>query len=257
MTSGTMTLGEIIRHHRQQQGLSQPELANKAQIEQSYLSKLENDHSYPSDDILKRVIKALNLDISDLCAQLDTRSADPKVMHIESIRTHMDRFQQQSQRRSVVLIALFTLTIGIGCALFYAGYSKAFFPELQYSYESRGEIQPGEPSDYFHGGWRRAFPRMVSWNENSELIPEVRQAEVAQYNRVEYNSIQSFQPLENTFERQLENGNRRLYRVVDAPTQVSRAQNGWLMLVGITMTVSGLIALVLLLRLRVTQLYRT
>ncbi|WP_157981776.1 helix-turn-helix domain-containing protein [Aliidiomarina soli] len=256
MTSGNMTLGEIIRYHRQQQGLSQPELASKAQIEQSYLSKLENDNSYPSDDILKRILSGLDLDIADLCAQLDIRSADPKVMHIESIRTYMGRFQQQSQRRSVFLMAIFTLTIGIGCALFYAGYSEAFFPEKQYSYQSRGEIQPGEPTDYFEGGWRREFPagayRPFSSSEGSpegEAKQQLRQAQVDQANRVNYHSIQSFQPLGSIVERQLDNGNRRLYRLVGSPTQVSRAENGWLMLVGITLTVSGVIGLLLVLRL--------
>lgn len=253
MTSGNMTLGEIIRHHRQQQGLSQPELASKSQIEQSYLSKLENDNSYPSDDILKRVMRALNLDIADLCAQLDTRSADPKVMHIESIRTHMSRFRQHSQRRSVFLMAVFTLTIGIGCALFYVGHSKAFFPELQYSYESRGEIQPGEPADYFHGGWRRSYPSSVHSVDN-ELTREIRDAEITQANRVEYDTIQSFQRLESNFIRHTDNGNRRFYRSVGVPVQVPRLQNGWFMFFGISMAISGVVALLLTLGLRGYQL---
>lgn len=239
-----MTLGNIIRQNRQRLGMSQPELASRAQIEQSYLSKLENDHSAPSDEILKRVMLALELDIADLCAQLDTRRVDPKVLHIESIRTYLASHQQKSQRRNTALMALFTLIIGIGVALFYVGHTQAFFPATLYSYESRGEIQPDEPADYFHGGWGRALTNSAEFGNN-----EIRQAEAVQANRVEYHTLQSFQPLENNFTRDLDNGNRRAYRVLGSTTQVARPQNGWLMFFGIVLSVSGLIALVMLLRL--------
>jgi transcriptional regulator with XRE-family HTH domain len=41
-----MTLGETIKLLRTEQGLTQPELAEKARIEQSYLSKLENESGF-------------------------------------------------------------------------------------------------------------------------------------------------------------------------------------------------------------------
>lgn len=243
-----MTLGNIIRQNRQRLGMSQPELASRAQIEQSYLSKLENDHSAPSDEILKRVMLALELDIANLCAQLDTRRVDPKVLHIESIRTYLASHQQKSQRRNTALMTLFTLIIGIGVGLFYVGHAQAFFPGTLYSYESRGEIQPDEPADYYHGGWRRLFAEH-SVVRNNEAAEQIRQAETVQANRVEYHSLQSFQPLESNFTRHLDNGNRRVYRVLGATVQVARPQNGWLMFFGIVLSVSGLIALVMLLRL--------
>ena len=240
-----MTLGDIIRHHRQLQGLSQPELASRAQIEQSYLSKLENDHSYPSDDILKRVMAALELDIAELCAQLDTQRADPKILHIESIRTYLAQFERGHQRRGAVLTALFTLAIGIGVALFYAGHSKAFFPGALYSYVSQGEIKPDEPLDYFIDGWRRPF----GYESPFEPNPELKQAQIDQANRVDPHTIQSFRPLESEFVRHLDNGNRRAYRVQGSPTQVSRPQNAWMMFIGIAVAVSAMIALMILLRL--------
>lgn len=246
---GTMTLGGIIRHHRQRQALSQPELASKAQIEQSYLSKLENDHSLPSDDTFKRVITALELNIADVCAQLDTRAADPRVLHIESIRTYLASFEQSNQRRSIILMVLFTLAIGIGVALFYTGHSKAFFAETLYSYESRGEIRPGEPSDYFHGGWRRAFPMQESFATNNELSQQIREAEIIQANRVDHHTIRSYYPLENYFTRELDNGNRRAYRVQGAAAQIARPQNAWLMFIGMALAISAMIGLMIILRL--------
>ncbi|MCL1076679.1 XRE family transcriptional regulator [Parashewanella spongiae] len=51
-----MTLGQIIKQIRVEKALSQPELAEKIGIEQSYLSKLENDKSLPSNEMLQAIL---------------------------------------------------------------------------------------------------------------------------------------------------------------------------------------------------------
>lgn len=66
-----MTLGEQIRILRNAKGLSQPELANLAQIEQSYLSKLENDKSLPSNDIFRQLLNGLSLSLADFLQGFD------------------------------------------------------------------------------------------------------------------------------------------------------------------------------------------
>ena len=58
-----MTLGDTIKLLRTEQGLTQPELAERARIEQSYLSKLENDKGTPSFDIINRIAQALGLNL--------------------------------------------------------------------------------------------------------------------------------------------------------------------------------------------------
>lgn len=242
-----MTLGAILRHHRQLLGLSQPALAQRASIEQSYLSKLENDHSIPSDEILKRLMQALDLDIVKLYAQLDD-SRDPRILNIQSIRSYQQTLTQRGQRRDTVFMTLFTLAIGIGVALFYLGHSKAFFADTLYSYESRGELQPGDPSDYYHGGWRRAFPA-PSRLDSDQFAEQVRAAEATQAARIDYHTMLSFRPLEDQFTRHLDNGNRRVYRALAVQDRVARPQNAWLMFIGITLAVSGLIALMIRLRL--------
>lgn len=49
-----------LRTLRLARGLTQPALAEKAEIEQSYLSKLENGRSKPSEDVLARLAGALD-----------------------------------------------------------------------------------------------------------------------------------------------------------------------------------------------------
>ncbi|HEY3645920.1 MAG TPA: helix-turn-helix transcriptional regulator [Gammaproteobacteria bacterium] len=56
-----MPFHENLRTLRLARGLTQPLLAEKAGIEQSYLSKLENGRSKPSEDVLARLAQALEV----------------------------------------------------------------------------------------------------------------------------------------------------------------------------------------------------
>lgn len=54
-----MSFHDNLRTLRLTRGFTQPALAEKADIEQSYLSKLENGRSKPSEDVLARLASAL------------------------------------------------------------------------------------------------------------------------------------------------------------------------------------------------------
>jgi transcriptional regulator with XRE-family HTH domain len=56
-----MPFHENLRTLRLARGLTQPALAEKADIEQSYLSKLENGRSRPSEEVLARLAQALEV----------------------------------------------------------------------------------------------------------------------------------------------------------------------------------------------------
>lgn len=56
-----MAFHDNLRTLRLARGLTQPALAEKADIEQSYLSKLENGRSRPSDEVLTRLAQALEI----------------------------------------------------------------------------------------------------------------------------------------------------------------------------------------------------
>jgi transcriptional regulator with XRE-family HTH domain len=56
-----MPFHENLRTLRLARGLTQPSLAEKAGIEQSYLSKLENGRSKPSEEVLGRIAQALDV----------------------------------------------------------------------------------------------------------------------------------------------------------------------------------------------------
>jgi transcriptional regulator with XRE-family HTH domain len=57
----------VLKALREDKGLSQVELANKAKVERTYIVKLESrDKKNPSLDILKKLAKALGVPVTEL-----------------------------------------------------------------------------------------------------------------------------------------------------------------------------------------------
>lgn len=57
----TIKIGEIIKKQRKEVGITQIELANKADISTSYLCDIEKGRSVPSIVTLKKIAKALEI----------------------------------------------------------------------------------------------------------------------------------------------------------------------------------------------------
>ena len=62
-----MSFGKAIRNYRKQRGISQKELAEKAGIDFTYLSKIENNRTPPpSEDVIKAMAATLEVDSDEL-----------------------------------------------------------------------------------------------------------------------------------------------------------------------------------------------
>lgn len=61
-----MSLGEKIREHRKQVGLSQEQLSEKLEVSRSAVAKWETDNGIPDVDNLKVISKLLNVSIDYL-----------------------------------------------------------------------------------------------------------------------------------------------------------------------------------------------
>lgn len=60
-------LGQVLRELREKKGLTQEDLAERAEISQAYVTSLETGaKKNPSLDILKRVAKALKVKVGEL-----------------------------------------------------------------------------------------------------------------------------------------------------------------------------------------------
>jgi len=56
----TLSLGQLIRARRKKLGLTAEELAKKAGIDRTYLSKIEKHNTLPSPKVLSNIVVHLN-----------------------------------------------------------------------------------------------------------------------------------------------------------------------------------------------------
>jgi transcriptional regulator with XRE-family HTH domain len=72
-----MKFGERVRELRKQQRMSQQELAARAGIDFTYLSKIENSRMWtPSEKVIHRVAKGLGADADELIVLADKLPSD-------------------------------------------------------------------------------------------------------------------------------------------------------------------------------------
>lgn len=130
-----MNFGEKLKQLRQQQALSQPDLAEAAQIEQSYLSKLENGRSLPSQDVLNRLMLALNVTMDDLLDGIDDEEARLKLSNIPQVGAHIQMTASTQLQRQRTWLFTSLMLIGVGSAVLFAGAAALIFPDINFHYE--------------------------------------------------------------------------------------------------------------------------
>jgi transcriptional regulator with XRE-family HTH domain len=67
-------VGSNVRRLRRAKGLSQEELAYRAEVHQTYLSGVEGAKRNPSIDVLTRIAGALDVDIEEFFRRTRTRT---------------------------------------------------------------------------------------------------------------------------------------------------------------------------------------
>lgn len=147
-----MTLGDYLKQQRNEQDLSQAELAEKMGVEQSYLSKLEGERSLPSAEILAAWLSALSLELDNVLTQLDRAYLHAKLSRIPSVDAWLRQQKVQSLVRERIRMYAAVLCIALAVPMFYLGYTQLLFDESIYEYKSPGVVLPGEPQDIYRIG---------------------------------------------------------------------------------------------------------
>lgn len=65
--------GQVVRRRRQEAGLSQEALADKAGLHRTYIGLLERGLRMPSIEVVRKLAKGLDTTMTDLVAELETR----------------------------------------------------------------------------------------------------------------------------------------------------------------------------------------
>ena len=99
---------------RKQQGWTQEQAAKIIDIQQSYLSKLENGHFSPSDDVLAKI-----------CAAYKVKK--------EALLKSAKSLHEQQQKRTLIVISFLSL---FAMTLILSGTLNLFFPQLFYTYKT-------------------------------------------------------------------------------------------------------------------------
>ncbi|MCH8493203.1 MAG: helix-turn-helix domain-containing protein [Idiomarina sp.] len=144
-----MTLGERLKQRRNELELSQPELAEQMGIEQSFLSKLENDRSLPSNETFRRWLQALELSLAEALSPLENSYIRNKLTQISDVDHLINKQQDDAVRQRSRLLTLSSMALALSLPLFYVGYTASIFPEQQYEYMSHGNIADNESVDIY------------------------------------------------------------------------------------------------------------
>jgi len=235
-----MTLGEQFKKIRAEKGLSQPELAELAGIEQSYLSKLENDKSLPSSEVLRKLLKAFNLTLTELISPLDKSYIKDNLLAINDIKQLYQQAstQQLNQQRNILYLASALIVLAV--TLFYVGYSKQVFNEKLYEYRSAGVVLAGEPIDIFVD-----WSSLIDSSDPKKHRIEMRKKKMLMTQRRDILVHLSRENKGGFFEMPVEEGSRLFERVDNMTVQEPRAVNAWLQLLGVLFFISGIMGFIL------------
>lgn len=143
-----MLFGEKVKQLRQERDWTQPDLAERLGIEQSWLSKIENNKSVPSSDLLNSIAEAFELPLDELLQELDPLYVRNTLASLPEVRGMLQekKFQIVNDARNWLLVAAVSLALGIAMA--FAGDMRVINEEF-YVYQSEGLVYPGEPQNLF------------------------------------------------------------------------------------------------------------
>jgi transcriptional regulator with XRE-family HTH domain len=227
-----MTLGQYIKQLRTQYKLSQPQLAERMQVEQSYLSKLENDKSTPSNEVFRQLLDALEMNVGTFMSGLKKQGNLALLRNIPDIDAWFITQKQMTHTKQRNLLYTAMLLIAFGVASFYTGWQTLLLPETQYEYRSMGVVLEGEPEDIF---------RM--WSRLTESKKEREEKSKEMLYRENIKNLITFDYQGSGFVVK-DNNKRRKYDLIKE-TKQARVGNMLMQFIGLFSAVLGLVLLVI------------
>ena len=244
-----MNFGEKLKQLRAERNLTQPQLAQAIGIEQSYLSKLENDKSVPSADIFQAILKAFSIDVATFLEGVDEKLVYRDLRQVPEVANHINAVVTTKIHSIKAWLFSSGIALALGLAVGFAGYRGLLFSNVQYNYESLGVLLPGESPDFFdkYGGLLQEQIRA------GQLAPQElasRVLEIEKRKNLEYRVLDEYRG--RGFMEQVPGGSR--FYFFQHPSSHERPQNRWLMFIGALLTFGGIIGFIVEARLRSVRL---
>jgi transcriptional regulator with XRE-family HTH domain len=244
-----VNFSERVKQLRSERNLTQPQLAQAIGIEQSYLSKLENDKSIPSADIFQAILKAFGIDVATFLEGVDEKQVYRDLRQVPEVSNHLNA--QVTTKIHSIKAWLFAsgIALTLGLTLGVAGWRGLLFSNTQFNYESLGILLPGEPTDFFGTYSGLLFQQMqagvITDKERSQRTLEINQRRV-----LDYRLLDGYRG--NAFTEDVPGGHRTWD--FKHASEFERPQNRLLMLLGVMLTFGGIVGFILEARLRRVRL---
>lgn len=232
-----MTFGKQLKKLRSERNLSQPQLAELVGIEQSYLSKLENDKSIPSNEIFRQILQALNIKLADFLTTINSPSEKQNLAQIPDVELWYMQQDNKNFKQQRHYLYFCSALVVLAVTLFYIGFSKLVFSEVRYQYYSAGVILAGEPKNIYHE-WMRLLDGPIG------QIHEIRKKkEIEMTNRKDEVEIDTPTYLGKSYMQTVEGGQRH-FSQRDSIT-IPRSINSWLQVLGVLLFACGFMGFIL------------
>lgn len=236
-----MTLGERLKQLRADKNWTQPQAAEAIGIEQSYLSKLENDRSLPSAEIFTAILNSFSLDAQKFLEGIDLSRLDRHLLQIPAIASCLAN--NQKMRTSSIKRWLYCSALAciFGLTAFTAGHLGLIFANKQYNYFSPGIVKPGE-SQWIFDNWKRAIETQFGPDSSAAVQKIMSDKNLEMYHRLAEDYILTNDYKGKIFVLPVEGGSRtyKLMKQSQEGKKVLRKENRLLMLLGLLLTFSGL-----------------
>lgn len=144
-----MNIGDRIKQLRIEKNLTQPQLAEAIGIEQSYLSKLENDKSIPSAEIFQAILKGLEVDVGTFLRGIDGAIVRGQLKQIPEVALYLNAQASLRMHNIKKWLLGSALACTLGLTLVMAGYKSLLFTAVAYEYRSGGILKADEPDEVF------------------------------------------------------------------------------------------------------------
>ena len=244
-----MNFGEKLKQLRAERNLTQPQLAQAIGIEQSYLSKLENDKSIPSADIFQSILKAFSIDVATVLDGVDEKQVYRDLRQVPEVANHLNNVVTTKIHSIKSWLFSSGIALVLGLALGVAGYRGLLISNVQYNYESPGILQPGESADFFE-----KYPGMLIQQLSAGQITAQERAlrvlEIEKRKSLDYRLLDEYRG--RGFMEQVPGGSRFFF--FQHSSDYERPKNRWLMLMGALLAFCGIVGFIVEARLRSVRL---
>jgi len=244
-----VNFGEKVRQLRAERNLTQPQLAQLIGIEQSYLSKLENDKSVPSADIFQAILKAFSIDVGTFLEGVDEKQVYRDLRQVPEVANHLNTQVDRKIHSIKTWLYASGIALALGLTVGIAGLRGLVFSNTQFNYESPGVLLPGEPTDFFERYTAMLYTQEaageISAKERVRRSLEIEKRRIRDARLLDaYRGVSYLEPVPG--------GTRTYFFMRDS--QFERAANRWLMLAGALLTFGGIAGFIVESRLRRVRL---